>query len=174
MLLHAQGTTGERLPTDINVLLDEHVQLAYHGLRAQDASFNVAIKTDYDQSLDVIVVVPQDISRVFLNVANNACYAANEKRKIAPPPFAPTVFVSTRNRGDQAEIRIRDNGNGIPQNIVDKIFNPFFTTKPTGKGTGLGLSLSYDVVVKQHKGELKVETQEGEYAEFIIRLPKRQ
>lgn len=172
MLLLSQGTTGERFPTAINVLLDEHVQLAYHGLLAQDASFDVAIKTDYDQSIGVIEVVPQDISRVFLNIVNNAYYAANEKRKIAPPPFAPTVFVSTRNSDDHVEIRIRDNGNGIPKDIVDKIFNPFFTTKPAGKGTGLGLSLSYDVVVKQHKGELEVETKEGEYTEFIVTLPK--
>lgn len=173
MLLLSQGKTGERLPTEINALLDEYVHLAYHGLRAQDSSFSVVIKTDYDQSIGEIEVVPLDLSRVFLNIVNNACHAAREKKKTALPPFLPTVSVRTRNLNGSVEIRIRDNGNGIPKDIIDRIFNPFFTTKPTGQGTGLGLSLSYDVVVKEHQGEIRVETEEGKYAEFIITLPKR-
>jgi signal transduction histidine kinase len=173
MLLHTQEKTGKPLPADINVLLDEHVQHAYHGLRAQDSSFDVAIKTDYDRSIGEVEVVPQDLSRAFLNIINNACHAAHEKKKSAPSPFTPVVSVCTRNLDDKAEIRIRDNGNGIPKNVIDKIFNPFFTTKPTGKGVGLGLSLSYDVIVKGHQGEIKVETEEGKYAEFIVTLPKR-
>jgi signal transduction histidine kinase/ligand-binding sensor domain-containing protein len=172
MLLHSQGKSGERLSTDINILLDEYVHLAYHGLRAQDVSLNVSIKTDYDKSIGEIMVVPQNISRVFLNVINNACYAANEKKKKVPPPFTPTVTVCSKNLDDKVEIRVRDNGIGIPKENLDKIFNPFFTTKPTGKGTGLGLSLSYDIVVKEHSGELKVESVAGEYSEFIIILPK--
>jgi signal transduction histidine kinase len=173
MLLHTQEKTGKPLPTDINILLDEHVQLAYHGLRAQDSGFNVTITTDYDRSIGEIEVVPQDISRAFLNIVNNACYAANEKKKSAPPSFVPVVFVSTRNLDGKVEIRIRDNGNGIPKNVIDKIFNPFFTTKPAGKGVGLGLSLSYEAIVKGHQGEVKVETEEGKHTEFIVLLPKK-
>ncbi|MBI1807743.1 MAG: hypothetical protein HYR76_11905 [Ignavibacteria bacterium] len=172
MLLHSRGKSGERMPTDLNVLLDEYVHLAYHGLRAQDSNFNITIKTDYDRSVGQIDVVPQDISRVFLNIVNNACYAAHEKKKSAPREFIPTLFVCTKSVNGSVEIRIRDNGTGVPQKIIDKIFDPFFTTKPTGKGTGLGLSLSYDIVVKGHNGEIRVETEEGKYTEFIIRLPK--
>jgi len=173
MLMHSRGKSGERIPTDINVLLDEYVNLAYHGARAQDASFNIAIKKDYDQSLQPVDAVPQDLSRVFLNIINNACYAANEKKLQARNNFAPTLSVSTKNLPNAVEVRIRDNGTGIPKKVLDKVFDPFFTTKPTGKGTGLGLSLSYDIVVKQHKGELVVDTQEGEFTEFIIRIPKK-
>ncbi len=173
MLLHSRGKSGERMPTDINTLLDEYVSLAYHGLRAQDTSFNITIQTNYDKSIEPIDVVPQDLSRVFLNIVNNACYAANEKKKSAGQSFSPVLSVCTKNFGDKIEVRIRDNGTGIPKELVDKIFDPFFTTKPTGKGTGLGLSLSYDIVVKQHGGELKVETENGSFTEFIIRLPKQ-
>lgn len=172
MLLHSQGTSGARLPTDINVILDAHVQHAFHSLRAQDASFNVAIKTDYDQSIGQIEVVPQEISRAFFNIVNNACYAAYEKKKTAPS-FTPVVSVRTKNLDGKVEIRVRDNGNGITKDVLGKIFNPFFTTKPPGKGVGLGLSLSYEIVVKGHQGEIKVETEEGKYAEFIVTLPKR-
>lgn len=172
MLAHSRGAKGERQPTDLNALLAEYVNLAYHGLRALDPSFNVKLDTDYDASIGMMKVVPQDLSRVFLNIANNACYAANAKKKTAGPGFAPTLTVRTKNLGDQVEIRIRDNGDGVPQAIRDKIFNPFFTTKPTGSGTGLGLSISYDIVVQGHQGELKLETEDGQYAEFIIRLPK--
>jgi signal transduction histidine kinase/ligand-binding sensor domain-containing protein len=172
MLMHSRGKTGERMPVDINVLLDEYVNLAYHGLRALDSNFNIAIETDYDKSIGQIEAVPQDLSRVFLNIVNNACYAANEKKRDAGAGFSPKLSVRTKNLGDKVEIGIRDNGKGIPQEIRDKIFEPFFTTKPTGKGTGLGLSLSYDIVVKQHHGEIKVDSKPGEYTEFIILLPK--
>jgi signal transduction histidine kinase/ligand-binding sensor domain-containing protein len=172
MLMHSRGKTGERMPTDINTLLDEYVHLAYHGLRALDTNFNIGIETDYDKSIAPIEVVPQDLSRVFLNIVNNACYAANERKKESADGFAPKLYVKTKDLGSRVEIRIRDNGKGIPPEIRDKIFEPFFTTKPTGKGTGLGLSLSYDIVVKQHHGEIKVDSKPGEYTEFIILLPK--
>ena len=173
MLLHSRGKSGERQPTDINALLAEYVNLAYHGLRAQDQSFNIKIETEYDPSIGVMNVVPQNLSRVFLNIVNNGCYSTNEKKKTKGAGFSPTIWISTKNFSDKVEIRIRDNGNGIPKSVLDKIFNPFFTTKPTGIGTGLGLSLSYDIIVQEHKGEIKVDTKEGEFAEFIIILPKR-
>jgi signal transduction histidine kinase/ligand-binding sensor domain-containing protein len=172
MLMHSRGKTGERMQVDINVLLDEYVNLAYHGLRAQDSNFNIGIETAYDKSIGQIEAVPQDLSRVFLNIVNNACYAANEKKREAGSGFSPKLSVRTKNLGDKVEIGIRDNGKGIPPEIRDKIFEPFFTTKPTGKGTGLGLSLSYDIVVKQHHGEIKVDSKAGEFTEFIIQLPK--
>ncbi len=173
MLLHSRGKAGERQPSDINALLHEYINLAYHGLRAQDPSFNVKIVTEYDQSIGVISVVPQDLSRVFLNIVNNGCYSANEKKKTSGANFSPTISVYTKNLGDKVQIRIRDNGNGIPQKVLDKMFTPFFTTKPTGVGTGLGLSLSYDIITQGHKGEITIDTKDGEYAEFIITLPKQ-
>ncbi|MCI0530229.1 MAG: ATP-binding protein, partial [Nitrospira sp.] len=173
MLLHSRGEAGARQPTDINILLAEYVNLAYHGMRAEDSSFNMTLKKDYDFSVGLVEIVQQDMSRVFLNLVNNACYSVHQKKKELGEGYSPTLWVKTKNLGDRIEIRIRDNGKGIPQKIVDKIFNPFFTTKPTGKGTGLGLSISYDIVVQEHKGELKVETEEGNYAEFIITLPKK-
>ena len=172
MLMHSGGKAGERQPTDINALLAEYVNLAYHGMRAKDTSFNITIETNYDDSLAPLNVVPQNISRVFLNVINNACYAAHEKKKQISEGFSPQLLVSTKNLSDRVEIRIRDNGKGIPQESLDKIFNPFFTTKPTGEGTGLGLSISHDIIVQEHRGEIKVETERGSYAEFIITLPK--
>ncbi len=172
MLMHSRATTGERTLTDVNSLLAEYVNLAFHGMRAKDSGFSIAIETDYDDSLEKINIVPQDISRVFLNVANNACYAAYEKKKVVGKEFIPTMQISTKNLGNQLEIRIRDNGNGIPPEVLDKIFNPFFTTKPTGQGTGLGLSISHDIIVQGHQGQLKVETEEGNYTEFIITLPQ--
>ncbi|HEV8537517.1 MAG TPA: HAMP domain-containing sensor histidine kinase, partial [Bacteroidota bacterium] len=172
MLLHSRGKAGEKQPTEINALLGEYINLAYHGLRAQDPTFNVKIITEYDQSIGMMNVVPQDLSRVFLNLANNGCYAANEKKKSAGPSFMPTICVRTKNLGDKVEIRIRDNGRGIPAPLRERIFTPFFTTKPTGVGTGLGLSISYDIIVHGHRGEIAVETEEGNYAEFIITLPK--
>ena len=171
MLLHSRGTAGEKAPTDINDLLEQYVNLAYHGMRAQDKDFNITIERDYDKSLEKINVVPQDISRVFLNIINNGCYAANDKKKNDGDGFSPTISVSTKNLKDKVEIRIKDNGNGIPEKIKDKLFQPFFTTKPTGEGTGLGLSLSYDIVVKQHGGEINIESKEGKGAEFVITLP---
>jgi signal transduction histidine kinase/ligand-binding sensor domain-containing protein len=172
MLLHSRGKTGERMPSDLNVLLDDAIQLAYHGLRAQDPDFNIAIEKDYDKTIGELDVIPQDLSRVFINVVNNSCYATNEKRKSTRDSYDPKLSVSTKNLMDKVEIRIRDNGTGIPPEVVKKVFNPFFTTKPTGKGTGLGLSLSYDIVVKEHNGEIRVESEEGSYTEFIITIPK--
>jgi len=172
MLLHSRGTAGDRRPTDINTVLDESVNLAYHGLRAKDSSFNVTIERDYDASIGLVEVVPQDISRVFLNIVNNACYSAHQKAKEQGESYSPTLRLASRNLGNWCEIRIEDNGLGIPKTVIDKIFNPFFTTKPPGEGTGLGLSLSYETVVRDHHGDLRVETKEGECATFIIRLPK--
>ncbi|MDP2304059.1 MAG: ATP-binding protein [Ignavibacteria bacterium] len=174
MLLHSRGKSGEKQLTDINALLAEYVNLGFHGMRAQDSTFNIKIETDYDLSLEQIKVVPQDISRVFLNMVNNSCYSTHEKKKKLRDAYSPVLSVKTKNYDSYIEIRIRDNGEGIPKHVVDKIFNPFFTTKPTGAGTGLGLSLSYDIVVQQHKGEVKVDTVIGEFAEFIITLPKNQ
>lgn len=172
MLLHSRGTSGEKTLTDINDLLDQYVNLAYHGMRAQNKEFNITIEKDYDDSIEKINVVPQDISRVFLNIINNACYAAYERKKSGENNFSPTLKVSTKKLNNKVEIRIGDNGNGIPKDHLDKIFQPFFTTKPSGEGTGLGLSLSYDIVTKVHNGELRVETKEDIGTEFIIILNK--
>ena len=175
MLQHSQRSTGIKEPTDINALADKYLRLAYHGLRAKDKSFNATMKTDFDESIGNINIIPQDIGRVVLNLINNAFYTVDEKKK-APQHFKegveyePTVTVSTRKEKDKVEIRVKDNGNGIPQKVLDKIFQPFFTTKPTGQGTGLGLSLAYDIV-KAHGGEITVNTNLGEYTEFILRLP---
>ena len=171
MLQHSQSSTGKKEPTDINALCDEYLRLSYHGLRAKDKSFNATLKTDFDNSIGKINIIPQDIGRVILNLLTNAFYAVDEKKKSGVENYEPTVSISTKKIGNKVEIRVADNGNGIPQNIVDKIFQPFFTTKPTGQGTGLGLSLSYDIVTKGHNGELKIETKEGEFTQFIITLP---
>ncbi len=177
MLQHSQKSTGHKESADINALADEYLRLAYHGLRAKDKSFNATLKTNFDQSIEKINIVPQDIGRVLLNLINNAFYAVNEKAKQQVASYEPTVAVSTKRIDSKIEIKVVDNGNGIPKNIVDKIFQPFFTTKPTGQGTGLGLSLSYDIV-KAHGGEIKVQSKEGEGlpagqagTEFIIQLP---
>lgn len=170
MLQHSRKSTGIKEPTNINALADEYLRLAYHGLRAKDKTFNATIKTDYDSTLPNINVVPQEIGRVILNLITNAFYVVNEKKKNAIPNYEPTVGVSTKLQNKNVEIRVEDNGSGIPQNIKEKIFQPFFTTKPSGQGTGLGLSLSYDIV-KAHGGELKVESQEGVGSTFVITLP---
>ena len=167
MLQHSRTSTGLKEPTDLNALADEYLRLAYLGLKAKDKSFNSTIKTELDTGVGKINVNPQDMARVMLNLINNAFYAVNEKQKQQLNGYEPTVIVSTERHGGKVEIRVKDNGNGIPQQILDKIFQPFFTTKPTGQGTGLGLSLSYDIVTAQG-GELKVETKEGEGSEFII------
>jgi signal transduction histidine kinase len=180
MLQHSRASTGKKEPTDINALADEYLRLSYHGLRAKDKDFNADFKTSFDETLDKIEVVPQDIGRVLLNLYNNAFYAVNEKKKaptLKGENYERTVWVTTKRISTPSgagglEISVKDNGPGIPQKVVDKIFQPFFTTKPTGQGTGLGLSLSYDII-KAHGGELKVETKEGEGAEFIIQLPNR-
>jgi len=171
MLQHSRQTKGIKEPTDINALCDEYLRLSYHGLRAKDKNFNAEIKTDFDESIGKINIVPQDIGRVLLNLFNNSFYAVNEKKKLMANSYQPIAEVKTRNINNKVEIIVSDNGNGIPQNIVDKIFQPFFTTKPTGQGTGLGLSLSYDII-KAHGGEIRVETKEGEGTQFIIQLPK--
>ena len=170
MLQHSQSSSGTKEPTDINKLADEYLRLAYHGLSAKDKSFNATTKTDFDESIGNIHIIPQDIGRVLLNLINNAFYAVNEKKKSAGTDYEPTVTLRTQKLGDKFLISVKDNGNGIPQKIADKIFQPFFTTKPTGQGTGLGLSLSYDII-KAHGGEIKVETKEGEGTIFIIQLP---
>jgi signal transduction histidine kinase len=169
MLQHSRTSTGQKELTDINALCDEYLRLAYHGLRAKDKTFNAAMKTDYDESIGLIKVISQDIGRVILNLITNAFYVVTERKKQQPDGYEPVVAVSTKKVKDKVEVKVKDNGNGIPQKILDKIFQPFFTTKPTGQGTGLGLSLSYDIV-KAHGGELKVETKEGEGSEFVILL----
>jgi signal transduction histidine kinase len=171
MLAHARGA-GQREPTDLNMLVAGAVNLAYHGLRTQDSSFNVTIENSYDPTLPKIQVVPSDLSRAFLNIANNGCYAAHQKSLHSGESFRPTLTVSTRDIGGQVEIRIKDNGAGISEEALLKIFNPFFTTKPPGSGMGLGLSLSYQIVVEQHKGTIRVETKQGEWTVLIIVLPK--
>jgi signal transduction histidine kinase len=140
-------------------------------MRAQDNTFNLKIEADYDKNIGMVSVVPQNLSRVFLNIINNACYSTNQKKKELKDAYFPILQVSTKDLNDKVEIRIRDNGQGIPQEIIDKVFNPFFTTKPAGQGTGLGLSLSFDIIVQEHKGEMRVDSKEGEYAEFIITIP---
>jgi two-component system NtrC family sensor kinase len=169
MLQHSRSSSGVKEPTDINALADEYLRLSYHGLRAKDKTFNATLQTDFDTAIEKIKVIPQDIGRVLLNLINNAFYAVTEKKKQVGDNYEPTVFVSTKKIGNKVEVRVTDNGNGIPQKVLDKIFQPFFTTKPTGQGTGLGLSLSYDIV-KAHGGELKVETKEGEGSVFTIQV----
>jgi two-component system NtrC family sensor kinase len=170
MLQHSRATTGKKEPTDINALADEYLRLSYHGLRAKDKSFNATLQTDFDATIGKVNIVPQDIGRVLLNLFNNAFYALTEKKKQQGEEYEPIVSVSTEKLNNEIEIRVKDNGIGIPQKVVDKIFQPFFTTKPTGQGTGLGLSLSYDII-KAHGGEIKVETKEGEGSEFNVQLP---
>jgi len=171
MLQHSRSSSGQKELTDINVLADEYIRLCYHGLRAKDKSFNATIKTEFDASLEKVNVLPQDLGRVILNLLTNAFYAVNEKKKSGLAGFDPTVTVSTKKVKSKVEIKVKDNGNGIPQKILDKIFQPFFTTKPTGQGTGLGLSLSYDIITKAHGGTLKVDTEAGDGTSFIIHLP---
>ncbi|HEY2722308.1 MAG TPA: ATP-binding protein [Chitinophagaceae bacterium] len=169
MLQHSRASTGQKEATDMNVLCDEYLRLAYHGLRAKDKSFNTKFEVDLDPSLEKINVAPQDIGRVILNLINNAFYSVTEKRATAGEHYEPFVTISTKKLNGGVQIRVKDNGNGIPQKVLDKIFQPFFTTKPTGQGTGLGLSLSYDII-KAHGGNLKVETRENEGSEFIIEI----
>jgi len=172
MLQHSRTSSGQKESTDINALTDEYLRLSYHGLRAKDKSFNATMKTDFDSGIGKVNIISQDVGRVILNLINNAFYAVDEKKKKTGNDYEPTVFVSTKKNNGKVEIKVSDNGNGIPQKVLVKIFQPFFTTKPTGQGTGLGLSLSYDIV-KAHGGELKVETKEGEGSDFIIELPNQ-
>lgn len=172
MLQHSRNSSGKKEPTNINALCDEYLRLAYHGLRAKDKSFNATMQTDFDESIKTINVVPQDIGRVVLNLLTNAFYAVSEKKvKTNDESYKPTVSIATKKQGDKVTVTVGDNGAGIPQAVVGKIFQPFFTTKPTGQGTGLGLSMSYDIVNKGHGGEMNVETKENEGTVFTISLP---
>lgn len=171
MLQHSRAGSGKKELTDINALADEYVRLSYHGLRAKDKSFNAKFETDFDNSVGPVEVVPQEIGRVLLNLINNAFYAVSEKEKQLDGTYEPTVWITTKKQEDKVEIKVKDNGNGIPHRVLDKIFQPFFTTKPPGQGTGLGLSLSYDIITKAHGGEFSVETKDGEGTTFTVSLP---
>ncbi len=171
MLQHSRSSTGAKEPTNINVLGDEYLRLAYHGLRAKDKSFNATLVTDFDETLKTVDIIPQDIGRVILNLLTNAFYAVNEKRQGNQKDYKPTVSLITKKHKNTVSISVKDNGNGIPKKVLAKIFQPFFTTKPTGQGTGLGLSMSYDIVTKGHGGELKVESKAGKGSTFTIQLP---
>ena len=175
MLQHSRTSSGQKEMTDINVLADEYLRLAYHGLRAKEKSFNAKFETDFDKNVGEINMIPQDIGRVILNLINNAFYAVSERKRVESIGYEPTVKISTASiqpplGGRSIQIKVADNGGGIPQKVLDKIFQPFFTTKPTGQGTGLGLSLAYDII-KAHGGEIKVETKDGGGSEFIVQLP---
>jgi signal transduction histidine kinase len=172
MLQHSRSTAGQKQSTDINALADEFMRLSYHGFKAVTKDFNATLNTEFDETLEPVEIVPQDVGRVLLNLFNNAFYAVNEKKKVLNGTFEPTVSVKTTKENNNVVIRIKDNGNGIPAKALEKIYQPFYTTKPTGEGTGLGLSLSYDIITKGHGGEMKVVSKEGEGAEFIICLPQ--
>jgi GAF domain-containing protein len=173
MLLHSREGSGDHRPTDINALIDESLNLAYHGARAERPDFNVTLQRDFDASAGMVELFPQEITRVFLNLVSNGFYAVNRRRiEGGQSEYDPVLSAATRNLGDAVEIRIRDNGTGIPQDVKDKMFNPFFTTKPAGEGTGLGLSMSHDIIVKQHGGTIDVETEPGQFTEFRIVLPR--
>src|SRR5438876_88708 len=173
MLLHSRGGSADRQNADVNALVDEALNLAYHGARAQDQNFNIALERDLDRSLAPLDVVPQDVTRVFLNLFGNGFYAADKRGKEAnEKTFRPTLKVTTRDLGANVEIRVRDNGAGIPSEVKEKLFQPFFTTKPTGEGTGLGLSISYDIVTQQHGGSIAVASEVGEFTEFTVRFPR--
>ena len=175
MLIQARTSKVEKTMTDINVLLDEYLSLSYHGLRAQNNQFNAKLQKDLDITIGMLEVNPQSMGRVFINIINNALYAAQEKYDKNPDKTKaeiPTIFIKTEKTTDSMVIRIRDNGNGIPESLKQKIFEPFFTTKPVGKGTGLGLSICYDIVVKEHNGKIDIQSAPGEFTEFIITLPR--
>jgi signal transduction histidine kinase len=173
MLEHSRGSSGERRSVNLNTLVDEALNLAYHGARAQDQSFNITLERDFDQGIAPITLVPQDVTRVLLNLFSNGFYATRRRQSVqVASGFEPTIHVATRDLGDRVEISVRDNGIGIPEEVRDKLFQPFFTTKPTGEGTGLGLSISYDIVTQQHGGSITVDSKVGEYSEFTLRLPR--
>ena len=173
MLLHSREGSGEHRPADINSLLDESLNLAYHGARAEKGEFNITLQRDFDADAGTIELFPQEITRAFLNLIANGVYAATRRKtEDKEPGFEPTLRATTKNLGTTVEIRIRDNGTGIPAEVQEKMFNPFFTTKPAGEGTGLGLSMTHDIIVKQHGGRIDVETEPGIFTEFIITLPR--
>jgi signal transduction histidine kinase len=174
MLEHSRGASSERRTIDLKALVDEALNLAYHGARAQNKTFNITLERDFDPALAPIELVPQDITRVFLNLFGNGFYAAHKRaQNSAEAGFRPTLRVVTKDAGDWVEVSVRDNGTGIATEIRDKLFQPFFTTKPTGEGTGLGLSISYDIVTQQHGGTIEVRSEPGSFTEFIVRLPRR-
>jgi signal transduction histidine kinase len=172
MLAHSRGTSGERQKVDLNALVEEALNLAYHGARAQDQEFNIAMERAFEPGLAPIEIVPQDLTRVFLNLFGNGFYAAHKRAREEKDGFRPLLVVATHELGDMVEIRVRDNGAGIPAEIRDKLFQPFFTTKPTGEGTGLGLSISWDIVTQQHGGTIVVASEPGQFTEFTVRLPR--
>lgn len=171
MLQHSRASSNQKESTDLNALADEYLRLAYHGLRARDKSFNATLATEFDETIGHVNIIPQEIGRVILNLITNAFHAVDEKNRSGVENYQPAVSVTTKRLNDKIQLTVSDNGNGIPRNIIEKIFQPFFTTKPTGQGTGLGLSLAYDIITKGHGGELKVETKEGEGTTFIVKLP---
>jgi signal transduction histidine kinase len=171
MLQHSRNNSSEKQSTDVNALVEEYLRLSYHGLRAKDKSFNSDIKTEFDPAVPPVNMISQDIGRVLLNLLNNAFYAVQQKQKIAGADYKPTVWASTGVYKNMVLITVKDNGNGIPAAVKDKIMQPFFTTKPPGEGTGLGLSLSYDIVAKGHGGNIKVESKEGEFSVFTVSIP---
>ncbi len=173
MLQHSRQNKEQKELIDINTLVDEYLRLSYHGLRAKDNNFQASMETHYDPSISKIVLLPQDIGRVMLNLFNNAFYAVQQKKKLQSHSFKPAIIVTTKKAAAGIEITVQDNGIGIPQTMLDKIFLPFFTTKPTGEGTGLGLSISYDIITKGHGGTLKANTEEGQFTAFNILLPDR-
>jgi two-component system NtrC family sensor kinase len=173
MLLHSRQGSGDHHLTDINALVDESLNLAYHGARAEKSAFDITIQRDFDPAAGVTLVYPQEITRVLLNLVSNGLYATNKRGQEVGGDFKPMLYAATKNLGDRVEIRIRDNGTGIPPEVREKMFNPFFTTKPAGEGTGLGLSMSYDIIAKQHGGTIEVDTVPGELTEFTIRLPRK-
>ena len=173
MLLHSRQGSGEHRPVDINALVEESLNLAYHGARAEKQAFNITLERSFDAAAGEVDLFPQEITRVLLNLISNGFYAATKRKAEANGGnYEPTLLAAARNLGDRVEIRIRDNGTGIPAEMKEKLFNPFFTTKPAGEGTGLGLSISHDIVVKQHGGAIEVDTQPGEFTEFRIILPR--
>jgi signal transduction histidine kinase len=172
MLLHSREGSGEHRPADVNALVDESLNLAYHGARAEKPQFNVTLQRNFDPNAGLIEVFPQEITRVFLNLISNGFYAVTKRKADNGVGFDPVVSATTKDRGDRVEIRIRDNGTGIPPEVKEKMFNPFFTTKPAGEGTGLGLSMSHDIIVKQHGGTIDVVTEPGQFTEFTVVLPR--
>jgi signal transduction histidine kinase len=172
MLLHSREGGGEHRLADINAIIEESLSLAYHGARAGKSQFNVMLQRDLDPQAGMVEVFPQEITRVLLNLISNGLYAVAKRKEAGDDRFEPTLSASTRSLGNRVEIRIRDNGTGIPLEVREKMFNPFFTTKPAGEGTGLGLSMSHDIVVKQHGGKIDVDTEPGAFTEFIITLPR--
>jgi signal transduction histidine kinase len=172
MLLHSREGSGEHRPADINAIVEESLNLAYHGARAERSGFNITLKRSLDPDAGMVDLYPQEITRVFLNLISNGFYAATKRKEAGEESFEPTLSATTKSLGNRVEIRIRDNGTGIPLEVKEKMFNPFFTTKPAGEGTGLGLSMSHDIVVKQHGGKIDVDTEPGAFTEFIITLPR--